>query len=392
MREPGSEDSKLSHVSLCVSLPDFEKEAKKVLPYKSWVYISSSASSGLSLKTNADDWSLVHYRPRVLRNVEDPDLKTSILGQKSQYPFFVPPMGTMGVMHPGAEPEMVKAWVRKGVHAVISTASSKPLEDIMQSFIDEKETYNNTRPSRLFFQFYIPMDRSIARMLVQKAKKAGYKGLWVTVDTPNLGNRTADTRLQAQEGLDAGIVEVAQTTRDDENAFAPPARGRPGAGMLSPNLTWEDIKWIRKEWEGPIVLKGIQNADDAKLALEYGCQGILLSNHGGRQLHSAPSALTTLLEIRTYHPEILGKLEIYVDGGLRDAGDILKAICLGATAVGIGRPFLYALSAYGAEGVERCVDSKSRSLWRLFLVLTRCFSYNQGSIDCDGAVGYLFAR
>ncbi len=135
--------------------------------------------------------------------------------------------------------------------------------------------------------------------------------------------------------------------------------GRVGSGQLSANLTWEDIKWIRKEWEGPIVLKGIQNADDAKRAVEYNCHGILLSNHGGRQLHSAPSALMTLLEIRTYHPEILGKIEIFLDGGLRDGADILKALCLGATAVGIGRPFLYALAAYGSEGVERCAESES---------------------------------
>jgi L-lactate dehydrogenase (cytochrome) len=127
---------------------------------------------------------------------------------------------------------------------------------------------------------------------------------------------------------------------------------------LSPYTTWEDLEWIRKEWEGPIVLKGIQTAEDAKLALDYGCDGILLSNHGGRQMHTAPSALMTLLEIRTYCPEVIGKMEIFLDGGLRDGNDVLKALCLGATAVGVGRPFLYALAAYGTKGIERCVDSE----------------------------------
>ena len=106
------------------------------------------------------------------------------------------------------------------------------------------------------------------------------------------------------------------------------------------------------------MLKGIQTAEDAKLALDYGCDGILLSNHGGRQMHTAPSALMTLLEIRTYCPEVIGKMEIFLDGGLRDGNDVLKALCLGATAVGVGRPFLYALAAYGTKGIERCVDSE----------------------------------
>ena len=109
------------------------------------------------------------------------------------------------------------------------------------------------------------------------------------------------------------------------------------------------------------MLKGVQCVEDARMAVEYGCQGVLLSNHGGRQLHSAPSALMTLCEIRTYAPEVFGRLEVYVDGGLRDGADVLKALCLGATAVGVGRPFLYALAAYGARGVERCVDGKFAS-------------------------------
>lgn len=123
-------------------------------------------------------------------------------------------------------------------------------------------------------------------------------------------------------------------------------------------LKWEDLAWIKEAWGGPLVLKGIQTAEDAKLAVDYGCEGILLSNHGGRQLHSAPSALSTLVEIRLHCPEVFDKLEVFVDGGLRDGADILKALCLGAKGVGVGRPFSYALSAYGAAGVDRCVDSK----------------------------------
>ena len=206
----------------------------------------------------------------------------------------------------------------------------------------------------------MPVDRKKAIELMHIVKRCGYKGLWITVDTPILGKRTADRYLQAEEALAVGLAEesTAEWETGGDNAFAPAMGGRPVQGQLSPHTTWEDLEWIRKEWDGHIVLKGIQCADDAKLAMDYGCDGILLSNHGGRQMHTAPSALMTLLEIRTYCPEVLGKLEVFLDGGLRDGNDVLKALCLGATAVGVGRPFLYALGAYGAKGVERCVDGK----------------------------------
>ncbi|KAF2750147.1 mitochondrial cytochrome-like protein b2 [Sporormia fimetaria CBS 119925] len=346
------------HVSLCVSTPDFEKAAKAVLPNKSWVYASASANAGLSLKGNLEDWTRISFRPRILRDVGSVDMRRSILGHSSKYPFYISPMGTMGALHPGAEPEMVRGGVRKGCHVVVSTASTKPNEEIMQSYIDAQQQINNASPSKLFFQYYMPVNRNKAIELIHRVKKAGYKGLWITVDTATLGKRTADRVLQAEEALAVGMAEQPTTDWEvgAENPDAPAMGGRSVDGFLTPHLNWQDLAWVKKEWGGPIVLKGVQCAEDAKLALEYGCQGILLSNHGGRQLQTAPSALMTLLEIRTYCPEVFGKMEIYLDGGLRDGSDVLKALCLGATAVGVGRPFLYALSAYGSKGVERCVD------------------------------------
>lgn len=363
---PSSEDDsekKIPHLSMCVSCPDFEKPAKAILPHKAYIYASTSANTGLSMKGNLDDWGRISFRPRVMRNVGDVDMQRSILGQKSPYPFYISPMGTLGALHPNGEPEIVKGGVRKGCHVVVSTASTKSCETIMESYIAEQKSINS--PTKLFFQYYMPVDRERAIDLLRRVKKLGYKGLWITVDTPVLGKRTADRILQAEEALAVGMDEepTAQWEARAENPDAPAIGGRVHGGMLTPHMTWEDIAWVRKEWGGPIVLKGIQCAEDAKLALEYGCQGILLSNHGGRQLHTAPSSLMTLLEIRTYCPEVMGKLEIYLDGGLRDGSDILKALCLGATAVGVGRPFLYALSAYGYEGVERCVDSKCLVGW-----------------------------
>ncbi|CAO2654947.1 Nn.00g116800.m01.CDS01 [Neocucurbitaria sp. VM-36] len=337
---PASEtdDSKeLPHVSLCVSATDFEKAAKAVLPHKSYTYASTSANTGLSLKGNLDDWGRISFRPRVMRNVGDVDTQHKIFGHSSPYPFYISPMGTMGAIHAGAEPELIRGAVRKGAHVVVSTASSKSSEQIMQSFVDEQARLNNGSPTVLFYQYYMPVDRKKAIELMRIVKKCGYKGLWITVDTPILGKRTADRYLQAEEALAVGIEDesTAEWEAGGDNAFAPAMGGRPVQGQLSPHTTWEDLEWIRKEWQGPIVLKGIQCAEDAKLAMD---------------------ALMTLLEIRTYCPEVLSKLEVFLDGGLRDGNDVLKALCLGATAVGVGRPFLYALGAYGTKGVERCVD------------------------------------
>jgi L-lactate dehydrogenase (cytochrome) len=369
-------ENKIPHVSLMVSCPDFETAAKAVLPHKSYVYASTSANTGLSLKGNLDDWSRITFRPRVMRNVGSVDTSRSIFGHKSPYPFYISPMGTLGAIHPGGELEMVTGAVRKGAHIVISTASTKTSTQIMQTSIDENKKLDGASPTRLFYQYYMPVDRTKAIELMQLVKKAGYNGLWITVDTPVLGKRTADRVLQAEEALAVGVAD--ETTSEwevgAENAFAPSMGGRPVSGQMSPHTTWEDLEWIRNEWPGPIVLKGIQTADDAKLAMEYGCDGILLSNHGGRQLHCAPSALMTLLEIRTYCPEVIGKLEIFVDGGLRDGSDVLKALCLGATAVGVGRPFMYALAAYGAQGVERCIDGEFG--WYSFFEVRALTSYS----------------
>lgn len=328
-----------------------------MLSHKAWIYASSSANSGLSLKANLDDWHRISFRPRIFRNVGVIDTRRAILGHTAQLPFYVSPMGTLGSAHDEAEPLLVRGAARKGVHAVISTASTKPADEIARAFADEQKRLGNTSPSRLFFQLYTSLDKERVRGLIHRVKEAGYKGLWMTVDTPLLGKRLADRYLQAEEAFDAGLDEVVKT-HGEQNVYAPASGGRSPPGFLDPCLTWDYLKWVRKEWDGPIVLKGIQCVDDVKLAVEHGVQGVLLSNHGGRQIHTAPSSLITLLEIRGYYPEAFQKLEVYVDGGLRDGSDVLKALCLGATAVGVGRPFLYAMAAYGIDGVERCVDSK----------------------------------
>lgn len=353
-------------LAMCVRAADFKAEAKKVMPRRTWIYVTSSANSAQSLKDNEESWGKVLFRPRILKDVSTVSTWGSLLGHKSTVPFFIPPMGTMGMSHPGAEPEMYRGAINRGVHAILSTASTKSLETTMDAFQADlaKAGGKDKNPARLFFQLYVPEDRDRGAQIVRKVKAAGFAGIFLTVDTNVLGKRSEDRRKQAEEALADGkdhstTSQPQSSTNDSENPFASAVGARPAPGSITAGLTWKDLEWIRKEWDGPIVLKGVQTAEDAKLAAEHGVQGILLSNHGGRQQHTAPSSLATLLEIRMYCPEVLKKLEVYVDGGLYDGADILKALALGATAVGIGRPFLYAMASYGSKGVEKLIDSKS---------------------------------
>ncbi|KAI2780112.1 FMN-dependent dehydrogenase-domain-containing protein [Daldinia loculata] len=354
------------HIAHCVTVLDFEAAAKAVLPKNPFSYISSSANSGLSLQGNLSSWSRVSFRPRILRDVRHVSARSAIFGHITPFPFYVSAMGLLGRGHPNAEAEFVRGLARRGAHAMISSESSLPMEEIVAALSDEQQKLSSQAertnqqidfpPSQLHFQLYVHLDHAVTLGRIRRAKAAGFKSIWVTVDTATLGKRTSDRRVQAAEALEAGLEDAAEQAGVGRNTGFYPARGH------QPSLSWTDLTWIKKEWGGPLVLKGVQCAEDAKLALEHGCEGILLSNHGGRQAHTAPDALTTLLEIRTYCPEVLGKLDIFVDGGLRDGSDVLKAICLGATAVGVGRPFFYALAAYGSKGVERCIDILSEEL------------------------------
>lgn len=260
-------------------------------------------------------------------------------------------MGLMGMFHSDGEAALAKASKKRGVGYLVSNATSKSHSEIKQAW-DEAESASNSDEGALFFQFYVPTDRKKAIATVVHARELGYKGLFITVDTPAVGKRVADRRLQARESLADGLADLVPKEP------ATTSGGRAARGFLSTSLNWEDIKWMREHWPGPIVVKGIQTAADAKIAADLGLQGIYLSNHGGRQLGSAPSAVRTLENIRFQCPEVFDKLEVFADGGVRSGEDVLKALCLGASAVGVGRPFMWALAAYGQEGAERVAESK----------------------------------
>ncbi len=223
----------------------------------------------------------------------------------------------------------------------MSTNASYPIEEILAS-----------APSHpFFFQLYVNKERSKTEALLAQLRSMNrIRAIFVTVDAPVAGKREADERVRADESISTPI-SGAKAGNDKRGG----GLGRIMGSYVDPTLTWDDLAWLRRHWNGPIVLKGVQGALDAKRAMHEGVQGIVLSNHGGRSLDTSPPAILILLELQRCCPEIFEHMEVYVDGGVRRGTDVLKALCLGATAVGLGRSFLYALN-YGQEGVEHMID------------------------------------
>jgi L-lactate dehydrogenase (cytochrome) len=343
-------------LSLCLSLDDLEAGASKTLSRRAWTFYHSAADSLSSLESNRQDWNKISFRPRILRNVARVNMSRTIMGQKLSLPFFVAPAARARLAHPDGELCIARGAARLDIGYCTSNVASVSHEDLAHCLTTDPERKSPTSGA-LFFQLYVPRDKPKARDVIAKARRLGYKALVVTVDSAVIGKREEDERYQAELSYGAGDAEIPRTSADDHatvESNLPILRG-----AHSSTLDWDDLVWIRECWgdSGPIVLKGIQTAEDAKLAYGAGVDGIYLSNHGGRQADHAPSSIRTLLEIRRFCPEVLDKMEIYLDGGVRRGADIIKALALGATAVGLGRPFLYAC-AYGTEGVLKAIQSK----------------------------------
>lgn len=256
-----------------------------------------------------------------------------------------------GLVHPEGEKGLARACESKGVMQMISNNASFPIGDIARA----------TNPEHPFmFQLYINSDRAKTRDLINQLRELrpqGLGGVCITVDAAALGKREADERLKADEASFApNSGASSEPTGSDKRGSG---MGRILGSWIDPALCWDDIPWIRKMLgpDVPLMLKGIQGAADARLAVKYGVKGIVISNHGARQLDTSPPAVMVLLELRRECPEVFDKLEVLVDGGIRRGTDVVKCICLGAKAVGLGRPPLYALN-YGQEGVEHLLDGK----------------------------------
>ncbi len=319
------------------TLGELEEAASRRSLDALWAYIQGGASEERTLRANRDAFRSWGLKPRVLADVSSVDLHTEILGARVGVPFWVAPMAYQGQVHPEGEVAMARAAGRAHVLGAYSTLSSRSLEEIAAA----------SGEAPRWFQLYLQPDFEVSRSLIERAERARFSAIVLTVDTPVLAVR--DRQSEGGFAID-GSIPIGNG-RD----VVPPTRGPVRQGELyrlrsDAGATWEVVDQIRSVTRLPVVLKGVLDERDAREAARRGVRGIVVSNHGGRQLDGAVASLEALPAIVA---AVGSSLEVYLDGGVRRASDILIALALGARAVGIGRPLLWALAADGEAGVER---------------------------------------
>jgi len=347
--DPTSSSSK-PPLSTLINTHDFELAAQQTLTPKTWAFYSSAATDLHTKHRNASAYADIGLRPRVLINVKDVNISTSMLNQPLSLPLFCAPAAMAAMVHPEGEKELARGCKKAGIAQCVSTSASFSITDIVNS---ANPPTSSERELPLFFQLYVDKVRTKSEALLALVQSLGIKAIFLTVDAPVAGKREADERVRADES--AGVVPMSGAVAKNDSKGG--SLGRIMAGYIDSTVSWADIPWLRAHTSLPIVLKGIQTSMDAQKAAALGIDGILLSNHGGRSLDTSPSPILLLLELQKNCPEVFDKLEVFVDGGVSRGTDIFKALCLGARSVGIGRGMLYALN-YGEEGVEKYVDSK----------------------------------
>ena len=345
---------------MLAAVADYRALARRRLAKVAFDYLDLGAEDGAAIARNRAAFDRVRFMPRVLRDVAELDCGVPLLGVSQAAPFIVGPTGLNGLYWPRAEEALARASQRAGVPFVLSTASTSLLEDVRAA-----------SDGALWLQLYVQEDRAIAQDLMRRAAARGYTTLMLTVDTPVHGKRDHDTRNGFRMPLpltprllwdvarhprwcvrmlrQGGAPQLVNLAR---SAGVAPRLSNQAAALsrrMDRRLTWDAFEWLREHWRGKVLVKGLLAVADAELALRHGADGIVLSNHGGRQLEAVPSALEVLPAVR----EAVGsRLEILVDGGVRRGADIAKARALGASAVLLGRAPLYGLAARGEAGVD----------------------------------------
>lgn len=295
------------------------------------------------MRENHSAFHKIWFRPRILQDVEKIDFSTTMLGNHVSIPFYVTATALGKLGNPEGEVILTRGAHKHNVIQMIPTLASCSFDEIVDAKRDDQVQW---------LQLYVNKDRAITKGIIQHAEKRGCKGLFITVDAPQLGRREKDMRSKFSD-----VGSNVQST-DGSNVDRSQGAARAISSFIDPSLSWKDIPWFQSVTKMPILLKGVQRVEDVIRAIESGVQGVVLSNHGGRQLDFARSGIEVLAEVMPIlrDREWENRIEIYIDGGIRRATDIIKALCLGARGVGIGRPFLYAMSAYGLPGVDRAMQ------------------------------------
>lgn len=341
-----------------VSIADLREIARRRAPRGVFDYTDGAAADEITLARMRDAWRRVEFRPSVLRDVSRIDISTEILGRRSSLPFALAPTGFTRMMHTEGEPAVGRVAGRAGIPYALSTMGTTSPERLRTEAPD----------ARLWFQLYLWRDREASRDFVERARESGYEAIMLTVDTPMSGPRLRDTRngltippsLTLRTFLDGarkpGWWFDLFTTEPLRFASVSYFGGEPSelvSKMFDPTATLADVEWLRSAFDGPIIVKGVQNDVDAKAVVDAGADAVVISNHGGRQLDRAGVPLELL-------PSILDAVgdrsEVYLDGGILAGADVVAAVAMGAKACLVGRAYLYGLMAGGERGVQRAVD------------------------------------
>jgi isopentenyl diphosphate isomerase/L-lactate dehydrogenase-like FMN-dependent dehydrogenase len=364
--------------SRVVNIADLRSIAAKRVPKAVFDYLDGGAEGEVTLRENCRAFEDITFRPRHAVAVDECDLRTTVLGTEISLPAILAPVGYSRLMHPGGEVAAALAAGEAGTGYILSTISGHKLEDVKAA-----------TKGPAWYQLYLVGGREAAEGAIERARKVGFSALVITIDTPVAGMRERDPRNGMTELLTGSILAklpfLPQVLAHPdwlmsflldggvprlENVVIPGEGGMPmmdvGTALRKSVVTWEDIRWIRQAWSGPIVIKGILTAEDARLAVDEGAAAISVSNHGGRQLDGVSAAIAALPEVVA---AVSGKTEVLVDGGVRRGADIVKALCLGARAVLCGRAYAYGLAAAGHAGVVRALDILREDMERTMRLL-----------------------
>ncbi|KAJ8567906.1 hypothetical protein K7X08_020628 [Anisodus acutangulus] len=341
---------------------EYEEIAKKKLPKMVYDYYASGAEDQWTLAENRNAFSRILFRPRILIDVSKIDMTTTVLGFKISMPIMIAPTAMQKMAHPEGEYATARAASAAGTIMTLSSWATSSVEEVA-----------STGPGIRFFQLYVYKDRNVVAQLVRRAERAGFKAIALTVDTPRLGRREADIKnrfvlppnltLKNFEGLDIGTMDKA-----NDSGLASYV-----AGQVDRTLSWKDVQWLQTITSMPILVKGVLTAEDARIAVQSGAAGIIVSNHGARQLDYVPATITALEEVVK---GAQGRVPVFLDGGVRRGTDVFKALALGAAGIFIGRPVVFSLAAEGEAGIRKVLQML-RDEFELTMALSGCRSLSE---------------
>jgi len=373
-----------SRISRAVNIEDLRELARHRLPRIVFNYLDGGAEAEWTLRENRRAFDAVTFRPSQAIAVPTCDLRTRVLGTDLSMPLLLAPVGYLRVMHPGGEIAAARAASKAGVGMILSTVSGHRLEDVKIA-----------STGQVWYQFYLTGGRAAAENAMRRAMDVGYTVLVITIDSTVIGHRERESRDGMEQLLRGNlwskvpfVSEILTHPRwlarflldgglPDMPNIVSPERGvlrvrDAHTAMKRQAFSWSDMPWIRALWKGPIVIKGVLTAEDARRSLDHGAAAVVVSNHGGRQLDGVPASLQVLPEVVE---EVKDRAEVLMDSGIRRGSDIVKAICLGARAVLCGRSYAYGLAAAGEPGVTRSLEMLRNDLERC-LKLLGCPSVN----------------